>query len=1099
MKQSRRWLLLADALGLVLFLSLAATVRPEEMASRQEQTAVSPHPYLITLSAPSLVTQQAQTGKVDVSTIGSQRYRHVLAQQQAQVLAAISDAVQRPLTPRYSYTIALNALAVDLTPAEAEWVAGLEGVTAVTPSQNRQPLTDAGPAWIGAPALWDGSQTGGPSGSQGEGVIVGIIDTGINMDHPSFAAVGGDGYVHVNPLGVGHYLGQCTTNPATFSCNDKLIGAYSWPESGDNPEDDNGHGSNVAGIAAGNVVNLPYFAPTVTLTPTLSGVAPHATLIAYDVCSQSQSTCPDYLSIKAIEQAILDGVDVLNFSIGGTAVNPWNDPLALAFLAAREAGIFVATAAGNNGPNPGTINSPGNVPWMTSAGNSTHNARFDNALINLSGGAATPPAALIGSSLTGGHGPAPIVRALGITNTNGVPDNGRCATTFPANTWTNGEIVYCSAGATNTTNKANNVLAGGAGGVVVDSGQTTVQRLGIERLFLPGLNLLAADAALLNTWLASGSGHTAVISGTVRTFDPAYGDELYYTSSRGPNAIVGSVLKPNVVAPGAKIWSAGMTTDPTNPPELSFYVGTSQASPHVAGAAALLRAIHPDWTPAEVESALMMTAVTFIQLPGSANSGSLFDRGAGRIDLTAVARAGLLLDETAAGFRAANPALGGDASALNLAALVNDHCAATCTWTRQFRSTQTAVVDWSLTVNQPLSATIFVTPTTFTLPSGGVQTITVTAQAAGLPLGVWDSGELHLTADNALLPDAHLPLAVRRVDTHLADRMLISTRQDAGSQLLPGLQAPNILSLTASSYELVAGEITNEALAAGQSVTLTLPVPPNSRRLAVEVVQSTAPDVDVVVQKSGAGGSVMCTAVGPWWNESCDVLDPAAGQYEIIVSSVISGTAVDEVVVATAVVPNTLAANNWLTGPLGAAVDGPFDLRYFWDEPAMQSGQRWYGGFDLGTEPANPDDLGFVPVNLVRAGDDVARVMVPAAATMGTALTTTITIQPNVTPVDLTYVLTETIPALLTVTAVNAPSGSFTQTASYLRWEVALPRLGTETAVFTYQATVGVAACNQTLAGTLAHTTDNPGSLPISQSWNLPVSCSQAWLPAVFR
>jgi subtilisin family serine protease len=715
MTQSKRWYILVEVMFLALLLGLV--IQPHAGAT-ETPTAVSPasaHTYIITLAAPGLVAQTG--GDANLTAVASRAYQARLQQQQTQLLADMEAQVQRPLTARYHYTIALNALAVDLTAPEAAIIANLPGVTAVTLSQNRQPLTDAGPTWIGAPGLWDGSYTGGPGGSLGEGVIIGIIDTGINLDHPSFAAVGGDDYVHVNPLGAGNYLGHCASQPAAFVCNDKLIGAYSWPESGDNPEDNYGHGSNVAGIAAGNVVSLPYFAPTVTLTPSLSGVAPHATLIAYDVCDPAVS-CPDYVSIKAIEQAILDGVDVLNFSIGGTAVNPWNDPLALAFLAAREAGIFVATAAGNSGPTPETINSPGNVPWMTTAGNTTHHARFDNALINLSGGATSPPADLTGSGVTGGHGPAAIVRALGITNTNGVPDNGRCAVSFPANTWTDDEIVYCSSGSATSAAKANNVLSGGAGGVVIDSGQTTVQRLGIDRLALPGLNLLAADAAALNTWLASGSGHTAVIEGTNRAFDPTYGDELYYTSSRGPNAIVGGVLKPNVTAPGAKIWAAGMTTNPANPPELSFYIGTSQASPHVAGAAALLRAIHPDWTPAEVESALMMTAVTPLHLPGSADPAGVFDRGAGRIDLTAVARAGLLLDETAAGFRAANPALGGSATNLNLAALVNDHCAAACTWTRQFRSTSGDATTWTVTISQPLSATILVTPTSFTVPPG---------------------------------------------------------------------------------------------------------------------------------------------------------------------------------------------------------------------------------------------------------------------------------------------------------------------------------------------------------------------------------------------
>ncbi|MBK8930816.1 MAG: S8 family serine peptidase [Chloroflexi bacterium] len=1096
MKHKKRWWFPAEMLGLVLFFAFVVTAQSYEPLPPTTPTAVAnTRTYLITLSAPSLVTRQAQTGSINLNTPDGQQYRQTLLQQQDSLLAELSKEVQRPLTARYHYTLALNALAIDLTPEEATAAAANPAISAISPSQNHQPLTDAGPAWIGAPSLWDGSQTGTPGGTMGEGIIVGIIDTGINIDHPSFAAVGGDGYTHINPLGAGNYLGACAAQPATFVCNDKLIGAYSWPESGDNPEDNWGHGSNVAAIAAGNVITLPYAAPTLTLTPTLSGVAPHATLIAYDVCSAT--TCPDYLGILAIEQAILDGADVLNYSIGGTAVDPWNDPLALAFLAAREAGIFVATAAGNNGPNPGTINSPGNVPWMTTAGNATGPARFDNTLANLSGGATTPPPSLTGSSVAGAHGPAPIVRALGVTNTNGVPDNGRCAVAFPPNTWTNGEIVYCSTGTVNSTSKANNVLAGGAGGVVIDSGQTLAQRLGIERLPLPGMNLLSGDAAALAGWLASGSGHTATISGTIRTVNPAYGDELYFGSSRGPNAIITDVLKPNVAAPGTKIWSAGMTTNPANPPELSFYTGTSQASPHVAGTAALLRALHPDWTPAEVESALMMTAVSPIPLPGGTSPAGAFDQGAGRIDLTAVARAGLLLNETAVNFRAANPALGGSANSLNLAALVNGACPQTCTWTRQFRSALATESTWSATITQPVTATVQVTPTIFTLPPGGVQTITITGSIGDLPANVWDFGSVLLESDDPLVPGAHLPLAMRHVDFKLVSEMLIYTRRDAGSQLLPDLQASHILTLTASSYRLTPGTMYTLSIPVGEAITVTTPVSTNNRRLTAEIVQSTAINVDFTMQK--IGGSVVCNETGQWWNESCDVLDPAAGMYEIVVTSVKSALSEDEVVLVTAVVPNTTSSNNWLTGPLGEPIGGPFDLRYFWNEPAMDSGEYWYGGFDLGTQPANPRDVAFIPVNLVRLADDVNRTVSPTVTLMNRPLTTTLTILPNVTPVAMAYVITETIPAGLAVTHVNVTAGLFTQTNDYLRWEVSVPRLGAQTAMLTYQATADLAACNTTLIGTLSNTTDALGSLPASKTWSLPIICYQIHMPAVIR
>ena len=102
-----------------------------------------------------------------------------------------------------------NGYAAEMTPAEAATVAGLPGVVRVEREQMFQPDTDAGPAWIGAPGIWDGSMTGGLPGTKGEGIIVGVIDTGIDPWNPSFAATGDDGYTVENPYGDGNYVGVC--------------------------------------------------------------------------------------------------------------------------------------------------------------------------------------------------------------------------------------------------------------------------------------------------------------------------------------------------------------------------------------------------------------------------------------------------------------------------------------------------------------------------------------------------------------------------------------------------------------------------------------------------------------------------------------------------------------------------------------------------------------------------------------------------------------------------------------------------------------------------------------------------------------------------
>jgi len=687
-------------------------------------------------------------------------YQQALLQAQGQLVQEMEEVVKRPLIPAHNYTRALNGITLALTANEAAQIEAMKSVRHISRSRNLQPLTDSGPNWVGAPSLWDGSGNNG-IGSMGEGIVIGIIDTGIIMTHTSFAVVGGDGYTHTNPLGAGIYVGHCAEDPGTFVCNDKLIGVWSWPEVGYDPEDYSGHGSNVAGIAAGNVITVPYTAPTITITPTLSGVAPHANIIDYDVCTPGLG-CPDHICIAAIEQAIIDGVDVINFSIGGTPTNPWEDPLALAFLSAKEAGIFVATSAGNNGHNGvGTIYAPANAPWMMSVGGSTSHARFNNELLALSGGDKTPPSGLIGSSVASGYGSAPIVSAVNYTNTNGVLDDGRCLVSFPPNTWS-GEIVYCTSGG-NRMAKGNNVLAGDAGGVIVDGAQTVYQKLGMERFALPGLNLFTADASALQIWLNSGTGHMATIGGTTRDFNPAYADELYLSSSRGPAQFAGNVMKPSLVAPAVKIWSAGL---PSYTSQLSFFTGTSQASPHVAGAGALLMALHPDWSPAEIESALMLTAVSTAYEPDGFPADP-FDQGSGRMELTAVSRTGLLLDETGVDFLAADPALGGDSADLNLAAMVDSDCPQTCTWTRIFRNPLDVESSWTISVGMPITAVVSVTPPTFTIQPGVTQVVTITAYANGLAPFVWDFGTVFLSEDSAIAPAVHLPLAVKMTDTAL--------------------------------------------------------------------------------------------------------------------------------------------------------------------------------------------------------------------------------------------------------------------------------------------------------------------------------------------
>ncbi|MCX6049409.1 MAG: CHRD domain-containing protein, partial [Chloroflexi bacterium] len=313
------------------------------------------------------------------------------------------------------------------------------------------------------------------TGTLGEGIVVGVIDTGIDPFNPSFAATGGDGYTHTNPLGAGHFLGVCdpsnVTPPAggvaydpTFPCNNKLIGVWGYTAVAASPRDSEGHGSHTASTAAGNIVKNPVVnTPTGSFTVDLiSGVAPHANIIAYGACCAGSSLQ------AARDQALLDGVDVINYSIGASSPtpDPYNDVEALSWLALRDAGVFVATSAGNDGPGDSTVGSPADLPWLTSAGASSHNRAFIST-VTLNDGA-HPPLTLAGMALTTGYGPVPIVLARNVVIPPATPEDARfCALgAFPPGTFS-GQIVVCERGVNGRVEKGQSVKDGGAGGMVL--------------------------------------------------------------------------------------------------------------------------------------------------------------------------------------------------------------------------------------------------------------------------------------------------------------------------------------------------------------------------------------------------------------------------------------------------------------------------------------------------------------------------------------------------------------------------------------------------------------------------------------------------------
>jgi len=303
-----------------------------------------------------------------------------------------------------------------------------------------------------------------------------------------------------------------------------------------------------------------------------------------------------------------------------------------------------------------------------------------------------------GLGVTSGYGPARIVNSADFEEE--FPGATLCATGEAGDNlspWPegffNGEIVACTRGTFGRVEKGINVLASGAGGyILMDNGGGLVG----DAHVLPAVHISEESSAALVEFLAANadSNPVATISGFEVETEDSLGDVMAGFSSRGPQ-LVFDVLKPDVTAPGVDIMAAEATTEGSTGDEYQFLSGTSMSSPHNAGAGVLLTARHPNWTPTEIKSALMLTASnrdTFKE--DSVTPTDPFDLGAGRINVGRADRAGLVMSETIENFMAANPEEGGDPSTLNIASLMNSNCVGVCTWTRTFTNKTNSFRRW---------------------------------------------------------------------------------------------------------------------------------------------------------------------------------------------------------------------------------------------------------------------------------------------------------------------------------------------------------------------------------------------------------------------
>lgn len=671
--------------------------------------------------------------------------------------AAVADTVPAAEVTG-SFEVAYGGLSALVPANQAKDLLKVPGVVAVQSDEAQEIQTDATPEFIGATEVWPSL---GGSSTAGEGVVVGVLDTGIWPEHPSFADPGID---RPDVGAVGCEFGD-GTNPAlgdAFECNDKMLGAYAFLDTnvlvnGDlandycsgtecTARDDNGHGTHTSSTAAGSPVEEAVVLG-VDRGP-ISGIAPGASVIMYRVCRPS---CYQSDSVAAVNQAITDGVDVINFSIGG-GTSPYTDPVELAFLDASAAGVSVNASAGNEGPGAGTAGHGG--PWVTTVAASTSDRHFrtDIVLTAADGDTYTK----VGDTVTDGIAGAAVVHASEVA-----PFDPLCQTPLPAGSVT-GMVVVCDRGVNARVEKGYNVLQGGAAGMILLN--LVTQGTQTDNHWLPTAHLEGPNDEI-KEFLSAHEGVTA-------TWGPGEprevrGDVMAGFSSRGP---LGPVLKPDVTAPGVQVL-AGHTPTPnaiaSGPPGELYQAiaGTSMASPHAAGAAALLTAAHPDWTPAEIKSALMTTSVQDVLEEDGVTATDPFDRGAGSIRVDRAAEPSFVLDVPTEDFYAA--AAGELESVdLNLASVYVDPLPGTVTVERTVRNVTGTTQRFDALVSADPGVSITVSPKNPVVQKNSSITLTITIDTTAAAEG-WNFGQITLAPKSKHYAAAVLPVAVNASDASL--------------------------------------------------------------------------------------------------------------------------------------------------------------------------------------------------------------------------------------------------------------------------------------------------------------------------------------------
>ena len=926
--------------------------------------------YIVRLSDPPVAdyqggvrniaaTKPAAGEKIDPLRAEVAAYRGYLLGQQDAALRSVGGGKRL-----HSYSYVFNGFAADMTEAAAQKLRTTPGVLSVVKDEKRQLDTSTTPDFLGLrKGLWREARREGPGGP-GEDVVVGIVDSGVWPENPSFSDRNERGRFAYSPLRRSAFRGECQTGEqwTEETCNRKLIGARYYNAGFGGPDgirqqlpdeilsarDIDGHGSHTASTAAGNS-EVVATAPNGDVLGVISGMAPRARIAVYKVCwgIAPEGGCFSSDSVAAIDQAVADGVDVINFSISGTSTN-FLDPVEVAFLFAADAGVFVAASAGNDGPDAGTVAHPS--PWLTSVAAGTHD-RVYLANANTGDGASHE-----GASLGVGVGSSPLVLSTAAGLAGADPTEVRLC--FPGTldpAVVTGKIVLCDRGVNARVDKSAAVQQ--AGGVGMILANTAPNSLNADIHAVPSVHVDEIAGAAIKAYVAAnpGGATASLDAGVELTGAPAPFVAAF--SSRGPLLASADLLKPDIMAPGVDVLAA---YSPINFGTYNFLSGTSMSSPHIAGIAAVLRGIHPKWSPMAIKSALMTTA-SREQNAGGPIPGNFFAYGAGHVEPSDASDPGLVYDsgfDDWFGFlcgtgqlqSASCAALEIDPSDLNLASITVGELAGTQTVTRTVSNVGETEI-YSVEVTPPPGVEVTVSPSRLRVRRGSSASYQVTfttqpgATFNSYALGslTWKSRRHHVTS-----PIAVRPVALAAPSEVSSDGSALSLPIGFGYTGAFEASARGLVAAATEAGNVVddpANDI-NTALGSGVGITVhlvTVPAGTTYARFSLfDAFTDGNDDLDLYV--FDGGGAFVDSSGSGTAEEEVNVVNPAAGDYFVVVHGWQTDGPDSNYTLFSWTLDGADAGNMTVSGPASASVGavGNVDLTF----GGLTAGVKYLGAVD---------------------------------------------------------------------------------------------------------------------------------------------------------